>query len=281
MRKILFGLVTIILLSTISFNAQAADEPSNSIELKRSNAFYSPDEAMTIITHAEDRRLYKVSLGMNKTEKLTLRSSKTFDVKITNPNSEIISESRGIGRSTINEEGTAQVEFPTDTVGDYLIYIEPSDDKKKQFPYELNVTVGMPVLYPIPASSVMEKRITLNQASITSFNKTSSLQYFDLSNDSSIPNNSYIIEVRTDGPDSGRNSLSLYTLKRSIRPNSSMTWINTTYPNFKVYPAYYPNGSWNPVKQKYAFRISALTFNQPGIYTFDPNIYIGYKVELK
>ncbi|MGG1698462.1 MULTISPECIES: hypothetical protein [Bacillus] len=281
MRKILFGLVIIILLSTISFNAQAADEPSNSIELKRNNNFIKPDETQTTITHAEDRRLYKVSLGMNKTEKLTLRSSKTFDVIITNPNSEIISQSRGIGRSTINEEGTAQVEFPTNTVGDYLIYIEPSDDKKNQFPYELNVAVGVPVLYPIPTSSVMEKRITLNQASITSFNKTSSLQYFDLSNDSSIPDNSYITEVRTDGPDSGRNSLSLYTLKRSIRPNSSMTWIDTKYPDFKIYPSYYPNGTWNPVKQKYAFKIYALTFNQPGTYTFYPNIYIGYKVELK
>lgn len=135
----------------------------------------------------------------------------------------------------------------------------------------------MPVLY----SPVMEKRITLNQASITSFNKTSSLQYFDLSNDSSIPDNSYITEVRTDGPDSGQNSLSLYTLKRSIRPNSSITWIDTKYPNFRNYPSYYPNGSWNPVKQKYAFKISALTFNQPGTYTFYPNVYIGYKVELK
>ncbi|MBD3859063.1 hypothetical protein IEE86_04880 [Bacillus sp. 28A-2] len=274
MRKFLFGLVITILLSTISFNAQAADEP---IELKRSNAFSIPDESKTTIKNTDDHRIYKVYLGMNKTEKLTLRSPKTFDVKITNPNSEVISQSRGIGKSTINEEGTAQIEFPTVTEGDYLIYIKPSDDDKNQFPYELNVTVGMPVLY----SPVMEKRITLNQTSITSFKKTSSLQNFDLSNDSSIPNNSYITEVRTDGPDIGRNSLSIYTLKRSIRPNSSMTWINTTYPDFKVYPAGYPNGAWVPVKQKYSFQVSASTFNQPGTYTFDPNIYIVYKVELK
>ncbi|MCC9088192.1 MULTISPECIES: hypothetical protein [Bacillus] len=274
MRKFLFGLVITILLSTIPFNAQAVDEP---IELKRSNAFSIPDEAKTTIINTDDHRLYKVYLGINKTEKLTLRSSKTFDVKITNPNNEIILQSKGIGRSTINEEGSAQIEFPTDTEGDYLIYIEPSDDNKNKFPYELNVTVGKPVLY----SPIMEKRLTLNQASITSFNRTSSLQYFDLSNDSSIPNHSYITEVRTDGPDSGRNSLSLYTLKRSIRPNSSMTWIDTTYPNFKVYPSGYPNGSWIPVKQKYAFQVSALTFYQPGTYTFYPNIYISYKVELK
>lgn len=277
MKKFLYGLVITMLLSSISFNAQAAEEPTAPIELKRSNAFSIPDEAKTTIISKDDHRIYKVYLGINKTEKLTLRSSKTFDVKITNPNNEVISQSKGIGKSTINEEGIAQIEFPTDLEGDYLIYIEPSNDDKNKFPYELNVTVGMPVLY----SPLMEKRITLNQASITSFNKTSSLQYFDLSNDNSIPDNSYITEVRTDGPDSGRNSLSLYTLKRSIRPNSSMTWINTTYPNFKVYPAGYPKGAWVPVKQKYSFQVSALTFNQPGTYTFDPNIYIVYKVELK
>ncbi|AVI42707.1 hypothetical protein [Bacillus pumilus] len=277
MKKFLYGLVITLLLSTISFNAQAAEQPNTPIELERSNAFSIPNEAKTTIISKDDHRIYKVYLGINKAEKLTLRSSKTFDVKITNPKSEVISQSKGIGKSTINEEGTAQIEFPTDLEGDYLIYIHPSDDDKNQFPYELNVTVGMPVLY----SPVMEKRITLNQASITSFNKTSSLQYFDLSNDSSIPDNSYITEVRTDGPDSGQNSLSLYTLKRSIRPNSSMTWIDTKYPNFRNYPSYYPNGSWNPVKQKYAFKISALTFNQPGTYTFYPNVYIGYKVELK
>ncbi|MGE6630401.1 hypothetical protein [Bacillus sp. NPDC077027] len=277
MRKFIFCLATIILLSNGTFTAQATDETNQAIELERHKGFRNATEVKTTIVDEHDSRLYKVSLGMNSTEKLTLRSSKTFDVKITSPNGEIITQRTGIGRNTLNDEGVAQVEFPTDTVGNYFISIKSSNDNKNQFPYELNVAAGTPVLYPFD----IEKKISLNRTSITSFNKTSSIQYFDLTNEISIPDHSYITEVRTDGPDSGRNLLSLYTLKRSIRPDSNMTWFNTTYPNFTLFPAGYPNGAWIPVKQRFAFRISASTFYQPGTYTIDPTIYIVYRVELK
>lgn len=196
---------------------------TNAIDLPRNDRTnFSMDEKsdLTTINDANDNRVYKISLGMNPTEKLTLVSRKTFDIEITDSNGNTIVQHVGIG-----DEGSRQIEFPTSEIGDYYIYITPSADGRDVYPYSLRVIAGEPVY--INGGSY---RVDLNTSSITSSSSTSTIQTFNLSNVSSIPNDAILTAFTIGGTETNRNLVSLYSIKRSLRPNSSLSWINATYP---------------------------------------------------
>ena len=83
------------------------------------------------------------------------------------------------------------------------------------------------------------------------------------------------------GTETNRNLVSLYSIKRSLRPNSTSSWIDATFPlyNPKQLDAV-PKHAQIKVKQSYAFKYSA-SFNRPGTYTLQPFVLISYKREMK
>lgn len=97
----------------------ANDLSEEAIELQRNDRtdFSIPEKSdLTSIMGDGDSKIYKVALGMNRSEKLTLVTRKTFDVTITDPNGDRIVQETGLG-----DEGNKQVEFETSIVGEYYI----------------------------------------------------------------------------------------------------------------------------------------------------------------
>lgn len=261
----------------ISADTSTPDQVEDAIELPRND---KTDRTMpeknhlTEINSDTDSRVYKIELGMNPTEKLTIVSQKTYDIVITDSNGNTI-----IQRNEIGEEGSRQVEFPTDNYGDYYLFITPSDDGRTQYPYSLRVIVGEPIyLY-----YGNEYQINLLNSSLTPTNTTSRIQYFDLSDIDSIPEGSILTGFTVGGTEVNRSSLSLYSIKRSLRPNSSLNWIDATYPLYSPSDLdVAPKSDQILVKQGWAFRHSADFYpGETATYTLTPKITLDYKIEMK
>lgn len=278
MKKLYALLFTLTLFVLMPLSIDANSLYGEVIDLPRNDSIHSliPEKNdLTTIVDDTDSRFYKVSLGMNDEESLTLVPSrnKTFDVEIMDNTGNVIVQRYGVGN-----DGNRQIKFETNYIGDYYIYIKPSNDGGSDYPYSLRVVAGEPVyLVSNPGH-----RVNLNTTSITSSKTTSSIQYFDLTNVSSIPDDAILTNILVGGTETNRHLTDLYTLKRSIRPDSTYTWINA------VFPLYQPNQldhvskyAQVKVKQRYAFRISG-TFSSSGTYTLSqPYIILNYKREMK
>lgn len=142
--SLLFILFLFVFMPSIT-NANGLYEGATDLQRNDStNYFIDEKNDLTTITGEDDSRIYKISLGMNASEKLTLVSRKTFDVEITGPNGNTIVQRTGVG-----DEGYRQVEFETSYVGDYYIQINPSNDGRSDYPYSLRVIAGEPVVNAI------------------------------------------------------------------------------------------------------------------------------------
>lgn len=121
----------------------------------------------------------------------------------------------------------------------------------------------------------------MNASSISSIKTTSTIQYFDLTNVSSIPDDAILTGFTIGGTETNRYLISLYSIKRSLCPTSTVSWIDATFPlyNPKQLDAV-PKHAQIKVKQPYAFKYSA-SFDLPGSYTLKPFILISYKREMK
>lgn len=83
------------------------------------------------------------------------------------------------------------------------------------------------------------------------------------------------------GTDTNRHLVSLYSIKRSLRPNSTFSWIDATFPMYSPRELdAVPKNAQIKVKQPYAFKHSA-TFDSPGTYTLKPYVSLSYKREMK
>lgn len=236
------------------------------------NSLMTPEKNhLSNIVDENDSRVYKISLGMNRTEKLTIVSKKTFDIEITDANGTTLVQRSGFG-----DEGNRQVEFPTSVIGEYYIYITPSVDDRNQYPYSLRVIVGEPVyMY----SNFY--KVDLNTSTLTSPTTTSTTQNFDLSNVSSIPNDAILTDFTIGGTETNRTVLNLTSIKRSLRPSSSISWIDVTYPLYGVDRLdYVSKNSQIRMKQSFSFKQSA-TFYSSGTYTLKPYVNFTYKREMK
>lgn len=275
MKKFFSLLFILSLFVFMPLVTNANDLSEEAIELQRNDRtdFSIPEKSdLTSIMGDGDSKIYKVALGMNRSEKLTLVTRKTFDVTITDPNGDRIVQETGLG-----DEGNRQVEFETSIVGEYYIQIKPSEYGRNNYPYSLRTIVGEPVyLYANPSY-----RVDLRTSSISSRKTTSDIQYFDLTNISSIPDDAILTDFTIGGKETNRYLVSLYSIKRSLRPTSSFSWIDATFPlyNPKQLDAV-PKHAQIKVKQPYAFKYSA-SFDLPGTYTLQPFVLISYKREMK
>lgn len=258
-------------------NASAETNFDNAIELQRNDStdLSIPEKnALTTITDQSDSRIYKISLGMNPSEKVTLVSGKKFDIEITDPDGSTIAQATAIGG--YNTTDTRQVVFPTSKVGDYYVEITPSTFGGTQYPYSLRVIVGEPIY-----TYGHTHKVNLLSSSITSSRTTSAVQYFDLSSVSTIPEDAVLTDIFVGGNDVNAMLLNLYSSKRSIRPNSTYTWIDAAFPLYrKGNLDYVPKSQQVRVKQRFAFKHSS-SFEQSGTYTLTPAITLTYKKEMK
>jgi len=275
MKKLYSLLFIFALFVCMPLVAKANDLSEEAVELQRNDRtdFSIPEKSDLIsVNGPEESKVYKIALGINKSEKLTLVSRKTFDVEIFDPNGDRIVQKTGFG-----DEGNRQVEFETRIVGDYYIQIKPAKDGRNNYPYSIRTIVGEPVyLYANPVY-----RVDLRTSSITSRNTTSAIQSFDLTNVSSIPDDAILTGFTIGGTETNRNLVSLYSIKRSLRPNSAFSWIDATFPLYSPnHLDAVPKHAQIKVKQPYYFRFSA-SFNRPGTYTLKPFVLISYKREMK
>ncbi|TCI67857.1 hypothetical protein EVJ22_13445 [Exiguobacterium sp. SH0S7] len=275
MKKILFvaTLFLFMLNPVLSANASTFEE---AVELPRndSTSFVIPEKNdLTTINNNDDVRTYKVFLGMNQTEKLTLISQKTYAVEIYDAQGITLAK-----REKVGEEGNRQLTFETASTGWYYVEINPSDtDFKTDYPYSLRVIVGEP-LY---VNNINPYTVNLGSSSITSTSNASRIQYFDLSNEASIPDDAILTSVTIGGSESNRYLLDLYSIKRSIRPSSTVSWIHTGFPLYDASNLdYVAKSSQIRMKQFYSFQHSA-RLNSSGTYTLSPTIWMYYKKELK
>ncbi|WP_339262692.1 hypothetical protein [Lysinibacillus sp. FSL K6-3209] len=119
MKKFFSLLFILSLFVFMPLVTNANDLSEEAIELQRNDRtdFSIPEKSdLTSIMGDGDSKIYKVALGMNRSEKLTLVTRKTFDVTITDPNGDRIVQETGLG-----DEGNKQVEFETSIVGEYYI----------------------------------------------------------------------------------------------------------------------------------------------------------------
>ncbi|XQY91690.1 hypothetical protein ACNRWW_19715 [Metabacillus sp. HB246100] len=279
MKKIISVLMLLTVFITLLPNLADASTSSelaieNAVELPRNDStnFSMPEKNdLTDIVDASDSRAYKISLGMNPTEKLTIITEKTFDIEITDANGITLVQRSGVGT-----EGNRQVEFPTSEVGDYFIYITPSEDGRNLYPYSLRVIVGEPIYHYSNSY-----RVNLSTSTLTSSKTTSAIQSFDLSNVSTIPNDAIVTGFTIGGTEVNRSLLSLYSIKRSLRPTSSFSWIDATFSLYKRDQLdYVPKSNQIRLKQSFSFKQSA-TFLSSGTYTLTPYVSLSYKRELK
>jgi len=275
MKKLYSLLFIFALFVCMPLVVKANNLSEEAVELQRNDRtdFSIPEKSDLIsVNGPEESRVYKIALGMNNSEKLTLVTRKTFDVEIFDPNGDRIVQKTGFG-----DEGNRQVEFETRIVGDYYIQIKPAKDGRNNYPYSIRTIVGEPVyLYANPVY-----RVDLRTSSITSRNTTSAIQSFDLTNVSSIPDDAILTGFTIGGTETNRNLVSLYSIKRSLRPNSAFSWIDATFPLYSPnHLDAVPKHAQIKVKQPYSFRFSA-SFNRPGTYTLKPFVLISYKREMK
>jgi hypothetical protein len=252
-----------------------AEEVNTIIDLPRNdstNFSMLEKNDLTSIIDENDKRIYRVSLGMNPYEKFTIVSQKTFDIVITDSDGVVLAQRTGFG-----VEGNRQVEFPTSKVEDYYIYITPSNDEKNQYPYSLRVIAGEPVYFYYNNYTV-----NLNSSSITKSSPSSSIQTINLTNISEIPSDAILTSFTVYGQQIGRENISLYSLKRSIRPSSSYSWIDAGYSLFTTDKLdYVAKDKQVRMKQSFSFKHSA-SFTGTGTYTLqNPSIKFSYKREMK
>ncbi len=278
MKKLYALLFTLALFVLMPLTIEASSLNEDAIDLPRNDSIHSliPEKNdLTKIVDDTDSRFYKVSLGMNAEENLTLVPSrnKTFDVEIMDNYGNLIVQRNGVGN-----DGSRQIKFATNYIGDYYIYIKPSNDGGSDYPYSLRVIAGEPVYLALNP----DHRVNLNTTSITSSKTTSSTQYFDLTNVSSIPDDAILTNILVGGKETNRYLTDLYTLKRSILPNSTNNWINAEYPLYQPSQLdHVPKYAQVKVKQPYAFRISG-SFSSSGTYTLSqPYVILSYKREMK
>lgn len=278
MKKFYALLFTLTLFVLMPLTIDANSLYEDAIDLPRNDSIHSliPEKNdLTTIVDDTDSRFYKVSLGMYDEESLTLVPSrnKTFDVEIRDNAGNPIVQRYGVG-----DNGNRQIKFATNYIGDYYIYIKPSNDGGSDYPYSLRVIAGEPVYLALNPGH----RVNLNTTSITSSKTTSSIQYFDVTNVSSIPDDAILTHILVGGTETNRYLTDLYTLKRSIRPDSTYTWINAEFPLYQPQQLdHVPKYAQVKVKQRYAFRISG-TFSSSGTYTLSqPYIILNYKREMK
>lgn len=274
----LFVLMLFAFMPILNVSA-AVDDTEQIIELDRNDKINSSMPLIrhdTSVTDETDSRIYKVLLGMNSTEKLTILSKKTFDIEITDENGFTIVQRTGIGRDGFYSSGVAQVEFNTNYIGYYYIYVTPLNDGNNTYPYSMGVIVGEPLYHNLNPTH----RVDLNTSSMTS-SAGSSIQNFSLSNVSSIPDHAILTNISIGGTETNRNLVDITSIKRSIRPSSTNKWIETTFP---LYDAdrldNVPKHAQIRVKQSYAFKHSA-TFSYSGTYSLKPFVLISYKQEVK
>lgn len=273
MKKIISVLMLLTMFVILPNLGEAST--TNVIDLQRNdstNTLMTPEKNhLSTIVDENDSRAYKVSLGMNRTEKLTIVSKKTFDIVITDSNGTTLVQRSGFG-----DEGNRQVEFPTSEIGDYYIYITPSADGRDQYTYSLRVIVGEPVyIYS------NYYKVDLNTSTLKSPTTTSTTQTFDLSNVSSIPNDAILTDFTIGGTETNRTILNLTSIKRSLRPSSNVSWIDVTYPLYGVDRLdYVPKNSQIRMKQSFSFKQFA-TFYSSGTYTLKPYVSFTYKREMK
>lgn len=278
MKKLYALLFTLALFVLMPLTIEASSLNEDAIDLPRNDSIHSliPEKSdLTKIVDDTDSRFYKVSLGMNAEESLTLVPSrnKTFDVEIMDNSGNLIVQRYGVGN-----DGNRQIKFATNYIGDYYIYIKPSNDGGSDYPYSLRVIAGEPVYLALNP----DHRVNLNTTSITSSKTTSSTQYFDLTNISSIPDDAILTNILVGGKETNRYLTDLYTLKRSILPDSTNNWIDAEYPLYQPSQLdHVPKYAQVKVKQRYAFRISG-AFSSSGTYTLNqPYIILSYKREMK
>ena len=301
MKKFLittFSMLCFLLLPSI-YTVSANTFSGDVIDIERNDSTYytTPVNAYTSAIESEsDIKTYKVILGQNSTEKLTIMTTdktgtnpkKTYDIEIRDENNNLISSKNGMGRygeydaatnSVVYTPGVSQLQFNTVTAGYYYIQVKPSNDGKTEYPYNVRVLVGEP-LY-MHASKPY--RVNLNSINLTK-SLSSNTQYFDLTNISAIPVDAILTDFTVAGTESNRSIVSnLYSIKRSLKPNSDLSWIDG------IFPFYQPEGNLDDrpksaqikVRQPFALKKSA-SISGSGTYSLT-NAYIlmDYKHEIK
>ncbi|WP_397536538.1 hypothetical protein [Rummeliibacillus pycnus] len=300
MKKLLitvFSMLCFFLLSSITSSADTLPENVIDIERNDSTNFSTPLKSYySVVENESDIKTYKIFLGQNASEKLTLMTSdlsgtnpkKTYDVEITDEEGTLISAKNGMGRypeydpktvSVVYTPGVSQLQFKTETAGYYYVHVKPSNDGKTQYPYNVRILVGEP--FYLNASKPYD--VKLNSIYLTQ-SASSSTQSFDLSNTSAIPADAILTDFTVYGTETNRVIVSnLYGITRSLKPNSQLSWINTSYPFYSTNGVLWdqPKNAQIKMRQPFTFKKSAPILGS-GTYSLT-NAYISmsYKHELK